>query len=433
MIRVLYSALLWLVTPLVMLYLWRRSLKQPDYRKHWNERWGYYGKRTRSAQSTIWLHAVSVGEVRAAAPLIKSLKEAWPDHRVLLTCMTPTGRATAQELLGDTVTIAYLPYDYAGATRRFIRQFKPVFGLLMETEIWPNLVAVCRTRRVPLFLVNARLSAKSAAGYQRWHWLASPAFAGLTATFAQSEADAARISALGAQHVLVTGNVKFDFDPPTAKVALGKEWRNALGQRPVLLFASSREGEEALLLDALARHPLPARTLLVIVPRHPQRFDEVAALISARGLHGLRRSEWNGQDIGDAQVLLGDSMGELAAWYTLADVAIIGGSLLPFGSQNLIESCAVGTPVVIGPSTFNFAEAARMAIESGATLQGADADKVAQLAIGLLQDETARHSASVAGLHFASAHRGATGRVLGELAQRLSHTAPPTGSTPPAH
>ncbi|GGP25875.1 lipid IV(A) 3-deoxy-D-manno-octulosonic acid transferase [Silvimonas amylolytica] len=433
MIRALYSVLLWLMTPLVMLYLWRRSLKQPDYRKHWNERWGFYGKRTRSDQRTIWLHAVSVGEVRAAAPLIKSLKDAWPDHRILLTCMTPTGRATAQELLGDAVMIAYLPYDYAGATRRFIRQFKPVFGLLMETEIWPNLVAVCRARGVPLFLVNARLSAKSAAGYQRWHWLANPAFAGLTTTFAQSDADAARIAALGAQSVLVTGNVKFDFDPPTAKVSLGKEWRNALGPRPVLLFASSREGEETLLLDALSHNTLPADTLLVIVPRHPQRFDEVAALISARGMRCLRRSEWNGQDAGDAQVLLGDSMGELTAWYTLADVAIIGGSLLPFGSQNLIESCAVGTPVVMGPSTFNFAEAARMAVEAGAALQGADTAQVAQLAIGLLQNDAARHTASVAALHFASAHRGATERVLSELAQQLARTAPPTGSTPPAH
>ncbi|MBB5192093.1 3-deoxy-D-manno-octulosonic-acid transferase [Silvimonas terrae] len=428
MIRALYSVLLWLLTPLVMLYLWRRSLKQPDYRKHWNERWGFYGQRARSR--TIWLHAVSVGEVRAAAPLIKALKDAWPAHRIVLTCMTPTGRATAEELLGDSVTIAYLPYDYAGATRRFIRQFKPVFGLLMETEIWPNLVAVCRARGVPLFLVNARLSAKSAAGYQRWRWLASPAFAGLTGTFAQSAADAERIVALGGQHVQVTGNVKFDFDPAPAKVVQGQDWRNALGPRPVLLFASSREGEETLLLDALAQTPLPAHTLLVIVPRHPQRFDEVAALIGSRGLRCLRRSEWNGQDIGEADVLLGDSMGELTAWYALADVAIIGGSLLPFGSQNMIEACAVGTPVVIGPSTFNFAETARMAVEAGAALQGQDMPTVLALATRLLLDTNDRQAAAEAGLHFASLHRGATQRVLSALATKLAHAAP-TGSVPP--
>ncbi|WP_283147714.1 lipid IV(A) 3-deoxy-D-manno-octulosonic acid transferase [Silvimonas soli] len=420
MIRALYSLLLWLVTPIVMLYLWRRSFKQPAYRQHWRERWGLFGACSANTQPVIWLHAVSVGEVRAAAPLIKDVMQAWPDHRVLLTCMTPTGRETAHELLGESVQIAYLPYDYAGATRRFIRHFKPVFGLLMETEIWPNLVHVCRARGVPLFLVNARLSEKSATGYQRWRWLAAPAFAELTGTFAQSAADAERLRALGARNVAVTGNVKFDFEPAPAKVEHGQAWRAALGPRSVLLFASSREGEETLLLDALELAQLPANTLLVIVPRHPQRFDEVAAMLAMRGVACLRRSEWNEPDIGDAQVLLGDSMGELTAWYALADVAIIGGSILPFGSQNLIEACAVGTPVVIGPSTFNFAETARIAVDAGAARQGKDAVEVARLAVQLLQDDAARSATSQAGLAFAAAHRGATGRVLKQLAEQLA-------------
>ena len=419
-VRWLYSALLWLITPLAMLYLLRRSRRQPAYRLHWGERWGIYTGRA-SAEPVIWLHAVSVGEVRAAVPLLAALEHAWPGHKILLTCMTPTGRETAQQLLGERVELAYLPYDYPGAMARFLKRYQPLFGLLMETELWPNLVYRCQQRSVPLFLVNARLSAKSAAGYQRFRLLLGPAFTGLSGVFAQSQADADRLAALGARNISVVGNVKFDFEPAAALVAKGEQWRALLGQRPVLLLASSREGEEALLLDALSLAPLPAQTLLVLVPRHPQRFDEVADLLAQRGVSYLRRSAWvEGAIPAQVSVLLGDSMGELNAWYALADVAMIGGSILPFGSQNLIESCAAGTPVVLGPSTFNFAQAAHMALEAGAAVQGRDATQVTRLAAQWLNDAAARQQAGADALAFASAHRGATQRVLQRLKQHLS-------------
>lgn len=418
-VRWLYSALLWLITPLAMLYLLRRSRRQPAYRQHWGERWGVY-PRTAVPHNVIWLHAVSVGEVRAAVPLITALERAWPQHPILLTCMTPTGRETAQQLLGERVQIAYLPYDYPGATGRFLKRYQPRFGLLMETELWPNLVHQCQRRSVPVFLVNARLSAKSHAGYQRFKLLLGPAFTGLSGVFAQSQADADRLSALGARNVSVVGNVKFDFQPAPELVERGQRWRATLRSRPVLLLASTREGEEALLLDALSLAPLPAQTLIALVPRHPQRFDEVAELLTQRGVNFIRRRAWAEEAIPtQTTVMLGDSMGELNAWYALADVAIIGGSILAFGSQNLIESCAAGTPVVLGPSTFNFAQASQMALEAGAAVQGADATQVARLAAQWLADAAAREVAGQNAQGFALAHRGATERVVALLVEQL--------------
>ncbi|GAB7128475.1 lipid IV(A) 3-deoxy-D-manno-octulosonic acid transferase [Silvimonas sp. JCM 19000] len=418
-VRWMYSLLLWLMTPVVALYLLRRARKQPEYRQHWDERWARY-KQPAQASGVIWLHAVSVGEVRAAVPLIAALERAWPGRKLLLTCMTPTGRATAQSLLGDRVEIAYLPYDYPGATQRFLQRYQPLFGLLMETELWPNLVYASQRHKVPLFLVNARLSARSAEGYQRVRWLLSPAVTGLSGTFAQSQADADRLIALGARNVSVVGNVKFDFEPAAELVARGAHWRSLIGDRPVLLVASSREGEEALLLDALEAVTLPPHTLLVLVPRHPQRFNEVADLLAQRGVQFLRRSAWEQTPIPlQTTVLLGDSMGELNAWYALADLAIIGGSILPFGSQNLIESCAAGTPVVLGPSTFNFAQAAQLALEVGAARQGQDAGEVTRIAALWLNNRSARAEASKIATRFASKHRGATQRVLDMLKRQL--------------
>ncbi|UXY15967.1 lipid IV(A) 3-deoxy-D-manno-octulosonic acid transferase [Chitiniphilus purpureus] len=412
--RVLYSLFLYLVTPLAMLYLLWRSRRQPAYRHHWHERWARYGAPRRDAP-LIWLHAVSVGETRAAVPLVQALRQRYPDHRLLLTAMTPTGRATAQALFGGTVELAYLPYDYPGAVRRFLRHYRPAMGMLLETEVWPNLVAACRSHGVPLFLVNARLSEKSYRGYARLRPLVAPAFGAFAGVLAQHEDDAARLRSLGAREVQVIGNLKFDNLPAPELVARGQAWRAALGGRPVLLLASSRDGEEALLLDALARTALPDALLIVIVPRHPQRFDAVAGLLAARGLTTLRRSGWDGASTPAATVLLGDSMGEMTAWYALADVAIMGGSLLDFGCQNLIEACAVGAPVLLGPSTYNFAEVARAALGVGCAWQGQDADAVAARALQLLRDPAQCAGMREAGLAFAGAHRGATMRVLERL------------------
>lgn len=406
--RALYTLTIWLALPLVFVRLWWRGMRQPEYRRQLGERFGRY--RNIPARPVIWLHAVSVGETRAAQPLVKSLREARPDHAIVLTCMTPTGRATAEELYGSAVTCMYLPYDYPFAVRRFLRAFRPRIGLIMETEVWPNLIALCGEEGVPLALVNARLSARSARGYARVASLSRPAFAGFALVAAQTAADRDRLAGLGARDVRVTGNMKFDATPARELVMQGRAWRDARGQRKMLLAASTRDGEEALLLDALMPM-VRAGHLLALVPRHPQRFDEVARLATARGLTVARRTttETPGPDI---EVWLGDSMGEMAAYYAAADCAFVGGSLLPTGGQNLIEACAVGCPVLIGPHTYNFAEAAAAAVSCGAAIRVQDAPALAREVERLLNDPAACERMCAEGLSFTVAHRGATDRTM---------------------
>lgn len=413
MSRWLYRALLCCAFPLIFLYLLKRSKRQPAYRQHWRERLSFYNSKPNSAP-LIWLHAVSVGETRAAAPLIAALKTAYPQHRFLISCMTPTGRATAQALFADFAEIVYLPYDYPSAAGRFLKHFQPSFGVLMETEIWPNLIHACADHKMPLFLANARLSEKSLKGYLKIRSLIKPAVARLAGVLAQSEMDAARLKQLGSSNTHIVGNIKFDNLPDASAITHGLSWRSNFGYRNVLLFASSRDGEEALLLDALASWP--ESLLLILVPRHPQRFDEVATLIESRGLQLLRRSAWDEGPIANhVQVLLGDSMGEMTRYYAASDLAIIGGSILPFGSQNLIEACALGTPVLLGPSTFNFSQAATEAIASHAAWQGEDIHAIIQQAKYLLTHTDERKAMGQAGKSFASAHRGATQKLLSYL------------------
>ncbi|MDT3737604.1 MAG: lipid IV(A) 3-deoxy-D-manno-octulosonic acid transferase [Denitratisoma sp.] len=409
MARFLYNLALLVLLPYVWLHLWLRSRKQPEYLQHVGERFGRYPFSPRG-EGVIWLHAVSVGETRAAAPVVAALKARYPGHRILLTHMTPTGRRTSEELFGDGVGRAYLPYDYPCAVRRFLRHFRPAIGVVMETELWPNLVAVCRDMGIPLLLANARLSEKSARRYARFPNLTRGALEGLAALAAQSEADAARLRALGAPQVEVLGNVKFDLLPPPEQLAQGEALRQGMGARPVLLAASTREGEEALLFAALAQHPL-GEALLVIVPRHPQRFDEVAALAARAGFAVQRRSE-NAPVAARTQVLIGDSMGELFAYYAACDVAFVGGSLLDYGSQNLIEACAVGRPVLIGRSTYNFTHAAEQALACGAARRIGTAGELLETANELLRDEDARRRMGEAGREFAARHRGATAKTL---------------------
>lgn len=408
MARALYSLLLYLGLPLVWLRLLWRSRRQPEYLGDLGERWGRYD--TDTTRRIIWVHAVSVGETRAAAPLVEALLAAFPDHDLLLTCMTPTGRAAGREVFGERVIQAYLPYDYPHAAGRFLDHFRPSVGILMETEVWPNLLAAAKSRSIPVALVNARLSLRSASGYARLGALTRPAFASLAAVAAQTPADGERLSAAGAKSVKVCGNLKFDVTPAPALISLGQSWRESLGGRPVFLAASTREGEEALLLDALRRHPLPEATLLVVVPRHPQRFDEVANLLAAREFLFVRRSE--GLPEAATAVWLGDSMGEMAAYYALADAAFIGGSLLPLGGQNLVEAAACGCPVLIGPHTFNFAQATEDAIASGTARRIADADELAIRSGELLADRDTLKDMAKATNGFMAAHRGATRRVM---------------------
>jgi len=413
MLRSIYSLLLYLALPYVRLRLWWRARRQPHYARHIGERFGHYGGDSPPAAAPlIWLHAVSVGETRAAEPLVRALRERYPAHRILMTHMTPTGREAGETLFGDSVMRHYLPYDYPGAVRRFLDRFRPCAGLLMETEIWPNLVHACRSRGVPLYLVNARLSEKSFAGYQRMGRFAAATLGELTAVAAQTAADAQRFTALGALNVSVFGNLKFDVDPPADLIEQGVRLRADIGARPVLLAASTRDGEESLCIGGrlhdLADVP---GMLLVIVPRHPQRFDEVAMLLEKNAVRYQRRSD-NAVIRADTQVLLGDSMGEMFAYYAACDVAFIGGSLLPLGGQNLIEACAVGKPVLIGPHTYNFAEAADSAIAAGAALRVADVDDLARKAAALLTHPALKQRMGEAALQFSRTHRGVARKLV---------------------
>ncbi|MFZ5556248.1 MAG: lipid IV(A) 3-deoxy-D-manno-octulosonic acid transferase [Pseudomonadota bacterium] len=416
MARALYSLLLWAALPFLPLRLAWRARRQPEYLQHVGERFGRYPPAPR--QPVIWIHAVSVGETRAAAPLVAALQARYPDHAIVMTHMTPTGRATGEQLFGERVTRVYLPWDYPFAVARFLRHFRPRLGLLMETEVWFNLVAGCRAAGVPLYLVNARLSERSARGYRRLGALAREAFAGLAGVLAQTDADAARLKSVGAREVEVTGNVKFDLSPPPDQLALGRRLREGFGaRRPVWLAASTREGEEERVLDAFAALAVPG-ALLVLVPRHPQRFDAVAQLLERRRIAFRRRSE-NAAVPGDTAVVLGDSMGELFAYYAAADVAFVGGSLLPLGGQNLIEACAAGVAVLVGPHTFNFEEAARLAIEAGAARRVADSAELARAAGELLADPARRAEMADAGRRFAARHRGATERMLARISREI--------------
>ena len=409
-----YTLVLWAALPFVVARLFWRGRSEPGYRRHVAERFGKY--RARPQKPVIWVHAVSVGETRAAEPLVRLLAARHPECEMLITQMTATGRDTAERLFGGMATLAYLPYDYPFAVRRFLAHFRPRLGVLMETEIWFNLVHACAESGVPLLLANARMSEKSARGYETVGPLAQAALGRLSAVAAQTRADAERLAKLGAHAVEVTGNLKFDVAAPAEASALGAELRRRYGLRKVFLAASTREGEEELLLDALAGQPL-GRALVVIVPRHPQRFAEVARLLERRGIAFVRRSDAAGVPAGCGYVL-GDSLGEMAAYYASCDLALIGGSLLPYGAQNLIEACAAGAPVLVGPSTFNFAQAAAEAVQCGAALPVASAVEAVAEARRLLADEPARKTMSVAGLAFCAAHRGASERTAA-ICERL--------------
>ncbi|PHV18594.1 3-deoxy-D-manno-octulosonic acid transferase [Janthinobacterium sp. BJB303] len=418
--RILYTLAWWLALPLVLARLWLRGRQEPGYRQHWGERLGCYGRLSNPTHPTIWLHAVSVGETRAAEPLIDALLAQWPACRIVLTHMTPTGRATGKSLFakhGARLVQSYLPYDTGAMPASFIRHFAPRICILMETEVWPNLIYQCNRHGVPVVLANARLSQRSLGKAQRLGKLIADAARGITLVAAQTQDDAERVRQLGVRDVVVTGSIKFDVGVPEAAMATGAALRAAIGARPVLLCASTREGEEQLILDAWLRASLPANVLLLIVPRHPQRFGEVEKLIVSHGLAVQRRSGL-GQDDAVAQgtqVLLGDSMGEMFAYYAACDCAFVGGSLLPLGGQNLIEPAALGKPVLIGPHTFNFALVTEQAIAAGGAALVADADALTAQASALLQDPARLSSMGERALAFASQHRGATPRTIAAI------------------
>ena len=416
-IRGLYSLLWCAALPFAPLRLLWRGRREPGYREHLGERYGrYLGT---APPRILWVHAVSLGETRAAAPLVERLRRAHPDATVLLTHMTATGREAGRALFGDGVLQAWLPYDAPFAVRRFLAHFRPCAGLIMETELWPNLVELSRAAGVPIYLVNARMSTRSARLYAAFPALTRPMLRALSGVAAQTDADAARLAALGAPVAVVTGNLKFDAATPDAGQTLGREFRARFGEaRPVWVAASTRDGEEALILDALAAGALPAGTLTVIVPRHPQRFAAVAELLRRRGMPFVLRSS-NAPVTADVEVVLGDSMGEMAGYYAAADVAFVGGSLLPLGGQNLIEPIGAGRPTLVGPHMFNFAEATEKARSAGAAVLVADAGALVATVAALLRDAPRRQAMRDAALAFHRAHHGAADRLATWLAPRI--------------
>ena len=468
--RWLYATALRLATPLWLARLWWRGAREPLYRAHLGERLGWGAGAAGHAEGAapadgirgavsappaaglVWVHAVSLGETRAAAPLVAALRARHPGMRLLLTHGTATGREAGQALLQPGDVVCWLPIDTPGAARRFLARHRPALGVLMETEVWPVLLHEAARAGVPVALASARLSARSLARGQRVEALLVPALRSLCAVLAQSEADAQRLRAFGARDVRVCGNLKFDLRPDAALLARGRQWREALG-RAVVLAAVTREGEEAALLREWAAQPAP-RPLLVIVPRHPQRFDEVARLVAAAGLACVRRSAFGAQPVEvhatartgpapglaawppgapAADVWLGDSLGEMPQYYGLADVALLGGSFEPLGGQNLIEAAACGCPLLMGPHTFNFAQAAELALAAGAAQRVPD--MAAAVARARQWLEPAAHGrATLADMArqaqaFAAAHQGAAARMAAALEPWLPAACP--GRSPP--
>jgi 3-deoxy-D-manno-octulosonic-acid transferase len=411
MMRLVYGVLTRVAAPAVFAATLVRAAKHPAYRTHLGERFGL-GRRL--AVPSIWLHAVSVGEVSAAAALVRALHARHPDVPLVLTTATPTGRAQAATLFGADVEVRFLPYDTAGSVRRFLARIRPLAAIIMETELWPNLLHECGRRGVPVVFASARLAARSVPRYRRFGTLFS---AGLRNAWvaAQSSADADRFIALGADpaRTRVVGNLKFDMRPGEAVAESGRELRRRyLGARPVWTAGSTHEGEEELVLGAHAVLERAVRgALLVLVPRHPQRFAGVAALLERRGLVFDRRLR-SETVRPEAQVLLLDTMGELTAFYAASDVAFVGGSLVPVGGHNLLEPAALGVPVITGPHTENGPEIARLLIEAGGALEVADGVALAAAAGRLLADPALRERMGESARSFVEAHRGSLARLL---------------------
>ncbi|MEN9775613.1 MAG: hypothetical protein RL322_2683, partial [Pseudomonadota bacterium] len=366
-----YSFLLWIATPVLLLKIWWRGRLEPLYRSAWPERLGYLG-RLGVRSGAVWIHAVSLGETRAAGILMHEIRQRRPDLCFVLTHGTATGREAGARLLGPSDVQAWQPWDSIASVERFLDRTRPVALILMETEVWPNLIDRTRRRGIPVVLANARMSSRSLARAARWPRLARPAYRSLTCVMAQTEADAQRLQQLGASVQLVSGNLKFDQAIDPAAIDRGHAWRRVAGARRIVILASSREGEEEALLEQLSKGP-QSDVLWLIVPRHPNRFDDVARLSQSYGMTVSRRSEWPGSSPDEraahADVWLGDSVGEMQSYYGSAELALLGGSFEPYGGQNLIEAAACGCPVIMGPHTYNFAEAAEQALALNAAIR----------------------------------------------------------------
>jgi 3-deoxy-D-manno-octulosonic-acid transferase len=421
MMRRLYSLAVIAAQPFLRRKLQRRGVSEPGYLHAIDERFGVYSGQ--AVPGALWIHAVSLGETRAAAVLLERLRQLQPGLRVLLTHGTATGRAEGERLLRAGDAQAWLPWDTPRAVRCFLNHFQPSMGVLMETEVWPNLLAAAKERGIPIALANARLNDKSLATALRLAGLSRETYAMLSAVWAQTEGDAQRLARAGATVKGVFGNLKFDAAPDASQLERGRQWRAKLG-RPVVMFASSREGEEAEFFRILqdnrelaqagwgrrATDNIAPQVQWLVVPRHPQRFDEVADLAQACGMSVSRRSAWDAQPQA-ADVWVGDSLGEMAFYYGLADVALLGGSFEPLGGQNLIEAAACGCPVVMGPHTFNFADAAQLAQDAGAAVRVDSMQEGVRTAVALIGDVSRRAAAVEAASQFAATNQGAADKT----------------------
>lgn len=430
----LYTLLLRLLAPFVVMRLLFRGLRNHGYWHRIPERFGFVPRLP--ASRVIWVHAVSVGEVRAAAPLVKALRTRYPEHRVVITTMTPTGAATVPLLFDAEVAHRYAPYDLPAAVARFLDRVRPEIAVVMETELWPNLFRQCVARSVPLCLVNVRMSQASMQRYLRVARLTRATLAHVTLFAAQSAADAERVGALGApaRVVHVTGSVKFELNLPASLREAAEVLRGQWGRdRPVWLAASTHEGEEELVLAARAQltRRFPDH-LLVMVPRHPERFGPAARVAKKAGCRTALWSERRGPVARDVDVVIGDTMGELQLFYAAADVAFVGGSLVPTGGHNLLEAAAVGTPVVFGPHMHNFDEIGRMTVSRGAGVQVRNAAQLAPAISDFLGNANRRFEAGEAGKRMVEENRGAVGKTLAlietVMARRESATSERRGS-----
>ncbi len=419
--RWLYTLLLYSLLPLILLRLWWRGRLAPAYRQRIGERFGFFS--TPPLRAPIWVHAVSVGETIAAAPLIRALQQRHPERDIVVTTMTPTGSERVRALFGDSVFHVYAPYDLPDALARFLKRVKPALALIVETELWPNTVATCAARGIPALLVNARLSEKSARGYMRVSALTRPMLQALTGVVAQNAADGERFVALGLprEQLTVSGSIKFDIELSAelrANAAAERE-RLGLAQRPVWIAASTHDGEDDALLDAHAalrrHHP---DLLLLLVPRHPERFDAVAAQVAQRGLVLVRRSSGGAVGGGDA-VLLGDTMGELLLLLGCADIAFVGGSLIARGGHNMLEPAAWGLPIVTGDSDFNFREVSALLQQAGALVKVADTNALTAALATLLDDASERQQRGAAARQVVEQNRGALEKLLTVIDRKL--------------
>ena len=419
-LRKLYTLLLYLLTPFVIARLAWRGIRAPDYWRRWPERFGTI--KPALGERVIWIHAVSVGEVLATEPVVQALLEQYPEHSILVTTVTPTGSARVTALFGNAVAHVYAPYDLPGAVSKFLDRVRPQLAIVMETELWPNLFHACQQRSVPLLLVNARLSERSVAGYQRVRSLASQTLSAVTEIAAQSELDADRFRSLGAdeRRIKVTGNMKFEQRIPPSLLERAEVLRRDWGVgRAVWVAGSTHEGEDEQLLDVFRQlRQQFMDCLLVLVPRHPERFETVTELCRHRGYNTVLRSE-GVSCTPDTEVFIGDSMGELPLFYAASDVAFVGGSLVRHGGHNLLEPAALGVPVVTGPHVFNFVEICELLLQAGACEKVDDTAGLLRTVSLWLEDANERHQVGQRGRQVVEKNRGALQSVLAMIARHL--------------